>query len=206
MRADGIILGYLKMPLKTGAENRLRHEAETVEKLYRFAKLRAHIPRLLFAGSWAGRYVVFQSAIEGEAGPVHITERHEEFLKILHSCEPSMTPGRKLVQRTAQQWEKVAPRLETHWQRLGREALRIASRELDSYQLLRGAARRFCSVEHAGSAERIDPVRLGIGGIRSAGVVGPVPFFGADRVPLERRADERRMCGVGTAQFTCFIC
>jgi len=80
MRTDGKILGYLKMPLKPGAEQRLRHEADTIEKLQRFAKIRAHIPRLLFAGSWEGRFVVFQSAIEGEAGPVRMSERHEEIL------------------------------------------------------------------------------------------------------------------------------
>jgi hypothetical protein len=132
MRTDGKILGYLKMPLKSGAEQRLRHEADTMEKLQRFAKIRAHIPQLLFAGSWEGRFVVFQSAIEGEAGPVRMTEHHEEFLKILQGCEPAMVPGRRLVQRIAQRWEKIAPRLESNWQGLGREALRIASRELDS--------------------------------------------------------------------------
>ena len=141
MRADGRILGYLKMPLKPGAEQRLRNEAKTVQKLHNFPKLRAHIPRLLFGDSWNGRYVVFQSAIEGEAGPVRMTERHEEFLKILQSCEPAMVPGRKLVQRVAQRWERVAPRLETNWQRLGREALRIASRELDSASIE-------CGVQH----------------------------------------------------------
>ena len=65
MRADGAILGYLKLPLKSGAEQRLRHEAEVLQKLHKFPKLRPHIPRLLFAGSWDGRFVVFQSAIEG---------------------------------------------------------------------------------------------------------------------------------------------
>jgi hypothetical protein len=141
MRSDGKILGYLKMPLKSGAEQRLRHEADTIEKLQRFAKLRAHIPRLLFAGSWEGRFVVFQSAIEGEAGPVRMTERHEEFLKILQDCEPVMVPGRKLVQRIAQRWEKTAPRLESSWQGLGREALRVASREVDSVSIE-------CGVQH----------------------------------------------------------
>ena len=141
MRTDGKILGYLKMPLKSGAEQRLRHEADTMEKLQRFAKLRAHIPRLLFAGSWEGRFVVFQSAIEGEAGPVHMTERHEEFLKILQDCEPAMVPGRRLVQKIARRWEKIAPRLESTWQGLGREALRVASRELDSVSIE-------CGVQH----------------------------------------------------------
>jgi hypothetical protein len=141
MRSDGKILGYLKMPLKPGAEQRLRHEADTIEKLQRFAKIRAHIPRLLFAGSWEGRFVVFQSAIEGEAGPVCMTERHEEFLKILQDCEPVMLPGRKLVQRVAQRWEKTAPRLESSWQGLGREALRVASHELNSASIE-------CGVQH----------------------------------------------------------
>jgi hypothetical protein len=141
MRTDGKILGYLKMPLKPGAEQRLRHEADTIEKLQRFAKMRGHIPRLLFAGSWEGRFVVFQSAMEGEAGPVRMTERHEEFLKTLQGCEPAMVPGRRLLQRIAQRWERIAPRLESNWQGLGREALRIASRELDSVSLE-------CGVQH----------------------------------------------------------
>ena len=156
MRTDGKILGYLKMPLKSGAEQRLRHEADTMEKLQRFVKIRTHIPRLLFAGSWEGRFVVFQSAIEGEAGPVRMTERHEEFIKILQDCEPAMVPGRRLVQRIAQRWEKIAPRREFHWQGLGREALRIASRELDSVPLA-------CGIQHGDFAPwntRIQPKGL----------------------------------------------
>jgi len=141
MRGDGAILGFLKMPLKNGAEQRLRHEAEILKKLHAFPKLRAHIPRLLFAGAWDGRYVVFQSAIDGEAGPVRLTQSHEEFLKVLHDCEPTILSGRKLVQRIGLRWSKVASRLGTSWQRLGREALRIASRELDSVQVT-------CGVQH----------------------------------------------------------
>jgi hypothetical protein len=156
MRTDGKILGYLKMPLKPGAEQRLRNEAKTVQKLHGFPKMRAHIPRLLFAGSSDGRYVVFQSAIEGQAGPVRMTEHHEDFLKLLQSCESVMVPGRKLVQRIAQRWEKVAPRLETNWQRLGREALRVASRELDSVAIE-------CGVQHGDFAPwntRVQPKGL----------------------------------------------
>jgi hypothetical protein len=170
MRPDGKILGYLKMPLKPGAEQRLRHEAETVEKLQRFAKLRAHIPRLLFAGAWHGRYVVFQSAIGGEAGPVRMTERHEEFLKILQGCEPAMVPGRKLVQKVDQRWQKVAPSLETNWQRLGREVLRIASRELDSVPI-------GCGVQHGDFAPwntRVQPKGLIVFDWESAAWEAPV--------------------------------
>ena len=141
MSRDGKVLGYLKMPLRSGAEQRLRNEANVLQRLHRFPKLRAHIPRLLFAGVWDGRYSVFQSATVGEPGPVHLTQRHEEFLRILQGCEPTTLPGRTLVQRIGQRWDKVAPHLGTNWQRLGREALRIASRKLDSAQIA-------CGVQH----------------------------------------------------------
>jgi hypothetical protein len=170
MRADGKILGYLKMPLKPGAEQRLKHEADTVEMLQRFAKMRTHIPRLLFAGRWEDRYVVFQSAIEGQAGPVRMTERHEEFLKILQSCDPTLVPGRKLVQRVAQRWERAASRLDTNWQRLGREALRIASRELDSVPIE-------CGVHHGDFAPwntRVQPKGLIVFDWESAAWEAPV--------------------------------
>jgi hypothetical protein len=139
MRSDGTILGYLKIPLKSAAEQRLRHEADVVQKLHSFPKLRAHIPRLLFAGLWDGRYVVFQSAVDGEPGPVHLTQLHEEFLEVLQGCELVMLPGRRLIQTIGHRWENVAPLLGTNWQRLGREALGIASRELDSAQIACGA-------------------------------------------------------------------
>jgi hypothetical protein len=135
MRSDGTILGYLKLPLRSGAEQRLRHEADVLQKLHSFPKLRAHIPRLLFAGLWEGRYVLFQSAVDGEPGPVHLSRLHEEFLEVLRGCEPAMLPGRRLIQTIGHRWEKTAPLLGTNWQRLGREALGIASRELDSVQI-----------------------------------------------------------------------
>ena len=141
MCGDGAILGYLKMPLKSGAEQRLRREADVLQKLHSFPRLRAHIPQLLFAGTWDGRYAVFQSAIDGEGGPVRWTQRHEEFLKILHSCEPSILPGSRVVQKIGHRWDQVSTRLGTSWQRLGHEALRIASGELNSLQLS-------CGIQH----------------------------------------------------------
>jgi hypothetical protein len=138
MDPQGAILGYMKMPLRGPAEQRLRHEAEVLQKLHTFPQLRAHIPTVLFAGDWDGRYVLFQSAITGKPGPTRWTHHHEEFLSTLHSCAPTMLPGRKLVQRTAQRWNQIAPRLATNWQRIGRDALKSASHDLDTAQIACG--------------------------------------------------------------------
>ncbi len=130
MKSDGAILGYLKMPLTEGARQRLRHEGTFLRKLSGFPKLQAHIPRLLFAGSWGGNDIVFQSALEGETGPVSFTQLHEDFLQKLQSCQPSISPGEAVIRDTARRWGKIAPRLGTRWQNLGQEALRIAAQEL----------------------------------------------------------------------------
>ena len=130
MKSDGEILGYLKMPLMDGARQRLRHEGRFLRKLSGFPKLQAHIPRLLFADSWRGNDIVFQSALEGETGPVSFTQLHEDFLQKLQSCQPSVSPGETVIRDTASRWGKVAPRLGARWQNLGKEALRIAAREI----------------------------------------------------------------------------
>jgi len=130
MKSDGEILGYLKMPLMDGARQRLRHEGTFLRKLSGFPKLQAHIPRLLFADSWRGNDIVFQSALEGETGPVSFTQLHEDFLQKLQSCQPSVSPGETVIRDTASKWEKIAPHLGARWQNLGKEALRIAAREI----------------------------------------------------------------------------
>jgi hypothetical protein len=81
---------------------------------------------------------LFQSAVKGEPGTVRLTQLHEEFLNALHDCEPVVLPGRKLIQKVAQRWNMIAPRLATNWQRLGRDALKTASHELDTAQIACG--------------------------------------------------------------------
>lgn len=130
MKSDGAILGYLKMPLTDGAQQRLQHEGTFLRKLSGFPKLQAHIPQLLYAGSWRSNDIVFQSPLEGDTGPVCFTQLHEEFLQKLQSCQPSVSPGESVIGDTARKWEKIAPRLGTRWQRLAKEAFRIAAQEL----------------------------------------------------------------------------
>jgi hypothetical protein len=170
MDSAGAILGYMKMPLKSSAEPRLRHEADVLQKLHSFPQLRAHIPNVLFAGDSDGRYVLFQSAINGKAGPVRWTHHHEEFLNTLHGCASITLPGRRLVQNIAQRWNQIAPRLATNWQRLGHDALKSASNDLDTAQIA-------CGIHHGDFVSwntRVDPKKLFVFDWESAAWEAPV--------------------------------
>ena len=131
MRPDGLMLGYVKMPLTTAAGDRLLNEAEFLQKLSGFPTMRPHVPRLLFGGSWNGNNILFESPVEGATGLACFTNLHKEFLADLHSCSPAVIPGQAVVHRAAQTWEKAAQRMGTKWQELGYEALRTAGQELN---------------------------------------------------------------------------
>lgn len=140
MRSDGSILGYMKMPMTASADERLRHEAAVVRDLDSYEELRPHIPRLIFAGSLQGRYVIFQSALQGSRGPLCYDSLHENFLKRLHSCQYERRPGQRIIEETALKWNRVACRMGTKWQELGRKALGVAERELDGREVACGIA------------------------------------------------------------------
>jgi hypothetical protein len=133
MRPDGVILGYLKMPLTDAAGQRLSNEAEFLRKLSRFPQMRSHVPRLLFGGLWNGRNILFESPLEGAVGPTRFTSLHKEFLTRLRDCCPIVLLGQIVVHQTAQRWESVARRMGMKWEELGREALRISERELHGF-------------------------------------------------------------------------
>ena len=140
MRHDGSILGYLKLPMTMAADARLRNEAAVVEELFTYPELRAHIPRLLFAGSLQGRYAVLQSPLEGKEGPRKYDPLHELFLERLHRCRFELRSGSHLVDETAAKWNGQATKLDFDWQALGREALRIAAQELEGSEVPCGIA------------------------------------------------------------------
>lgn len=140
MRPDGSILGYMKLPMTEVAGERLRHEATIVRDLCAYPELRPHIPRVIFAGPLQGRYVVFQSALDGEAAPQHYAHLHERFLDKLHGCRPERRSGLHVVEETSQKWNQIAGRMGARWQGLGRGALRIAARELEGREVACGVA------------------------------------------------------------------
>lgn len=129
-RTDGHILGYFKMPITSGAGERLRNEASFLRKLSSFPQLRPHIPQLLFAGDWNNSTIVFQSPLDGETGPLSFTALYKDFLAALQHCEPTKIAGKLLAENTAARWDKFVSRLGAKWQALGREAIRIILDEL----------------------------------------------------------------------------
>ena len=130
-RADGSILGYFKMPITSGANERLSNEAAFLRKLATFPQLCPHIPQLLFAGDWNNNTIIFQSPLDGETGPLSFTRLYQDFLNALQHCEPTRIAGKLLAERMAGRWEKLVPRMATKWLALGREALKIIMRELN---------------------------------------------------------------------------
>ena len=140
MRPDGSILGYMKLPMTEAAGERLRHEATTVRDLYFYSELRAHIPRLIFAGLLEGRFVVFQSALAGHAVPLRYAPLHESFLDRLHSCRSERRPGLRVVEDAGRRWRGISGHMGNKWQEVGREALRIAARELQGPEIICGIA------------------------------------------------------------------
>lgn len=136
MRPGGDILGYFKLPLTDAANERVRNEATILQRLWNFPNLRSHIPRLLFAGKWNGRYALFQSPLNGEAGPVNFHDLHKRFLAILRECHAVEKPGHALVEEVAANWRTTAPNLSDEWRDLGQEVLRRSSVTLQGRRLL----------------------------------------------------------------------
>jgi hypothetical protein len=130
------ILGYIKLPLTELANERVRHEAATLERLWNFPTIRKHIPRLLYAGNWDDTYVLFQSPLEGHIGPISLAGMHNEFLHALWSVQRVEKPGKRLIQKVAAKWEKAAPLLGGGWSELGRDVLGRATRAIGDKLLL----------------------------------------------------------------------
>jgi hypothetical protein len=170
MRSNGSILGYLKMPMTESADGRLRHEAAVVRDLESYQELRPHIPRLIFAGLLQGRYIIFQSPLEGKGGPLQYASLHEEFLGRLHSCRSERRPGLRIVEETGHKWDRVAMEMGTKWQELGQKALGVAARELEGKEIA-------CGITHGDFAPwnmRIDEGNLRLFDWESASYHAPL--------------------------------
>jgi hypothetical protein len=135
MRPNGETLGYMKLPLTKAATERVRNEARVLERLWNFASLRPHIPRLLYAGDCNGTYVLFQRSLQGTRGPTTFTEMHRSFLEKMRAAHTIKVPGQNIIEAVATKWEAVAPVLGAEWEHLGQEVLRRANRELEGKTL-----------------------------------------------------------------------
>ena len=138
MRPDGSILGYLKVPLNDNAAERVRHEAATLTQLNCSSLLRPHVPSVLFAGEWHGQSVLFQSAGEGQPGPARFNGLHSRFLHLLRRASAVQRSGGALVEEMGTRWETALAQLDAGWREIGRDALRMAARELRGAEIACG--------------------------------------------------------------------
>jgi hypothetical protein len=99
MRPGGEIIGYIKAPVRPGAAQRIRHEAEVLDGLRQWPALRSIVPRLLFADEWEGDYLLFETAGPTATGPTRYGAAHKRFLEILEQKSAATIPGTQLVQR-----------------------------------------------------------------------------------------------------------
>jgi hypothetical protein len=131
MRPEGEILGYIKLPLTEAAVERVRHEAETLKRLWSFGLLRPHIPKVLHSGEWGQGYILFQSGGPPQPAPVHFDSHYEKFLRLLWGVQRAEKPGPLLCQEVAARWHKAEPNLSSGWRALGEAALATSRRELE---------------------------------------------------------------------------
>ena len=130
MHLDGVVAGYLKLPLTEAALERVRRECATLETLARCPKLRNRIPRLLHAG-WSGQtYVLFQTGLPGKPGSTRFGVHHQTFLEGLSQARRTVKMGDAVVGLVASEVRDTLPRMGTEWQQLGVEMLEWADQWL----------------------------------------------------------------------------
>jgi hypothetical protein len=170
MRPNGAILGYIKFPLTEAATERIRHEAAILERLWNFPALRPHIPKVLYAGEWAGGFLLFQSSGPRRPGPVEFGRLHDAFLRTLGGVYRAEKPGRTLVEEVAARWQKAVSLMDAELPQLGKRALERASRELDGLMIP-------CGILHGDFAPwntRVEPERLFVFDWESAASDAPI--------------------------------
>jgi Phosphotransferase enzyme family len=130
-RPNGELLGYLKLPLTSSANQRVQREAAALEQLGSCAALQSQIPRVLHAGAWAGASILFQSAGPAESAPVKFDRLCREFLDKLWSFKKVNRPGNALVEEVGARWKTVETKLDSQWRSLATATLARASRDLN---------------------------------------------------------------------------
>jgi hypothetical protein len=140
MRPSGEILGYIKLPLTAAAAERVRHEAEALNRLCSYPTLRSHIPRMLYSGEWGEGAILFESGGPSRPGPVQFDRECSEFLQLLWGVHKTEKPGQILWEEVAARCRKAEPILSSGWRALSQAALARAKRELDGVMVPCGVA------------------------------------------------------------------
>ncbi|MBI3668703.1 MAG: hypothetical protein HY237_02825 [Acidobacteria bacterium] len=135
MRPGGETLGYIKLPLRRTAVERVRHEAGVLSRLWDFEYMRPHIPRVLHAGEWEGSYLLFQSPGPISRGPVEFGPMHEGYFQRLWSVQTVSKPGHAVVEEVSRNWRALEPAMNDRWRELGSRALGRARAELNGIMI-----------------------------------------------------------------------
>jgi thymidylate kinase len=140
MGSSGEILGYIKIPMTTFGESRVRHEANILAEFGRHSSIAGHIPRLIFTGEWQDRYIMIQAPLPGPGGPANLTAAHLRFLQKLRDERPVTCRGSAFIRRIEMEYETVQDLLDSEWNTLAREMLRVARVKIDGDLLPCGIA------------------------------------------------------------------
>ena len=135
MNHEGRVVGYIKLPMTAEAVARVRHETTALDYLATFSSLRAHIPRVLFAGKWGKRYILFQSPGPSRAVPAEFAPVQQMFLQNLRGVDGVHRQGNSLVEEVGARWQKTEEGFDSRWRALGRTVLMTASRELGNLHI-----------------------------------------------------------------------
>jgi hypothetical protein len=128
MRPRGETLGYIKLGLTKWADGRVRHEARALEEL---SRLRPQVSRVLYAGDWQNRYMLFQSPLEGRPGSIELSGMHVAFLEKLAAVRRLDKPGVRVVEEVGARWHEVSWRCDWRAKQLGSAALAAAQLDLE---------------------------------------------------------------------------
>jgi hypothetical protein len=128
MRAGGETLGYIKLGLTNPAGARVRHEAGVLADL---SALRPLVPRVLYAGEWQNRYLLFQAPLEGRPGPARLSRMHLDFLEKLAAIRRVDKLGLQVVEEAGTRWRDLTWRCDWRWQQLGNATLAAARIDLE---------------------------------------------------------------------------
>lgn len=96
---SGEVLAIVKLPLTSGAVNRVRNEARTIARLNAEGKLVKGIPRLLYAAEFENSFVLIETLAPANAtaSPTSFEPMHRKFLESLHTVSPSVCTGSQLL-------------------------------------------------------------------------------------------------------------
>lgn len=147
MRPDGTILGRIKISQTPDDVERIDREAAVLARFRDVPQLRGDVPELLFAGKRDACHLLFHSHAEGAPGPARFSRLHTHFLENLRHAAPVRRSGDGLVEEIGTLWDWAAARLDLSCYKLGRDALRLAGRELHEVEIA-------CGVWHGDFAPR----------------------------------------------------